>query len=227
MPGKGSAIRVGFLGAGGAVTGKLLPLGKPVEEVDIGEYGAFTLSVVDAANPLFFVPAEQVGWTGSETAEEMEASQVALARLERIRGEVAFKLGFVLDPARARLESQSIPKVAVVASPEDYLDASGQLVSSDEHDLRGRMLSMGKAHKAYALTGAICTAAAAYTEGTLVNRIVQEARGELPKTLRIGHPAGVIEDEAEVENGVLLKATVVRTARRLMEGLVCIPSRVL
>lgn len=227
VPGTASAIRVGFLGAGGAVTGKLLPLGKPVEEVDIGEYGAFTLSVVDAANPLFFVPADQVGWTGSETAAEMEASQVALARLERIRGEVAFKLGFVLDPARARLESQSIPKVAVVASPEDYVDASGNFVSSNEHDLRGRMLSMGKAHKAYALTGAICTAAAAYTEGTLVNRIVQEARGELPKTLRIGHPAGVIEVEAEVENGELLKATVVRTARRLMEGMVCIPSRIL
>lgn len=227
VPGTAPPIRVGFLGAGGAVTGKLLPLGQPVDEVDVGEYGTFTLSVVDAANPLFFVPAEQVGWTGSETADEMEASQVVLARLERIRGEVAFQLGFVMDPARARLESQAIPKVAVVAPPEDYTDASGRPVSAEEHDLRGRMLSMGRAHKAYALTGAICTAAAACTEGTLVNRIVREARGGLPKTLRIGHPAGVIEVEAEARDGELLKATVIRTARRLMEGLVCVPSKVL
>ena len=86
---------------------------------------------------------------------------------------------------------------------------------------------MGRAHRAYALTGAICTAAAAYIEGTLVNRIVREARGEVPRTLRIGHPAGVIEVEAEVEDGELLRATVIRTARRLMEGFVCVPERVL
>jgi hypothetical protein len=227
VPGTAAPIRVGFLGAGGAVTGKLLPTGKPLDEVEIGECGTFALSVVDAANPLFFVGAEAVGWTGSETGEEMEAAQVVLARLERIRGEIAFKLGFVMDPARARAESPAIPKVAVVAPPADYTAASGEIVPAEGHDLRGRMLSMGRAHRAYALTGAICTAAAAYIEGTLVNRIVREARGEVPRTLRIGHPAGVIEVEAEVEDGELLKATVIRTARRLMEGFVCVPERVL
>jgi 2-methylaconitate cis-trans-isomerase PrpF len=227
VPGKSAPIRVGFLGAGGAVTGKLLPLGRPIEEVEIGEYGTFTLSVVDAANPLFFVKAEEVGWTGSETAAEMEASQVVLAKLERIRGEIAFRLGFVMDPARAREKTPAVPKVAVVAPPADYVDSSGRTITAADHDLRGRMLSMGKAHKAYALTGAICTAAAAHIDGTLVNQIVREARGKIPSTLRIGHPAGVIEVEAEVQDGELLKATVIRTARRLMEGFACVPGRVL
>jgi hypothetical protein len=225
VPGMAAPIRVGFLGAGGAVTGKLLPTGRPLDEIEVGEYGTFALSVVDAANPLFFVGAEAIGWTGSETAEEIETSQVSLAKLERIRGEIAFKLGFVMDPARARAESPAIPKVAVVAPPEEYTDASGRTISANDHDLRGRMLSMGRAHRAYALTGAICTAAAAYTEGTLVNRIVREARGNLPETLRIGHSAGVIEVEAEVTDGELLKATVIRTSRRLMEGSVCVPEK--
>ncbi|MBI2880561.1 MAG: 3-methylitaconate isomerase [Candidatus Tectomicrobia bacterium] len=227
VPGTAPPIRVGFLGAGGAVTGKLLPTGKPIEEMEVADLGRVALSVVDAANPLFFVRAEDVGWTGSESAAEMETSGEALARLEKIRGEVARRLGFVADPARARAESPAVPKVAVVAPPADYPDASGKTVPAESHDLRGRMLSMGRAHKAYALTGAICTAAAAFIEGTLVNRIVREARGGLPRTLRIGHPAGVIEVEAEVRDGELLKATVIRTARRLMEGFVCVPAGVL
>ncbi|MFQ5912689.1 MAG: 2-methylaconitate cis-trans isomerase PrpF family protein [Nitrospinota bacterium] len=227
VPGRAPPIRVGFLGAGGAVTGKLLPTGNPIEEMEVGGLGRVTLSVVDAANPLFFVRAEDVGWTGSESAREMDASQEVLAKLERIRGEVARRLGFVQDPARAREESPAVPKVAVVAPAADFVEASGRTVSADDHDLRGRMLSMGRAHKAYALTGAICTAAAAYLEGTLVNRVVRESRKDLPQTLRIGHPAGVIEVEAEFKDGELLKATVIRTARRLMEGVVSVPSRAL
>ncbi len=225
VPGTAAPIRVGFLGAGGAVTGKLLPTGSPFEEMEVADLGRVALSVVDAANPLFFVRAEDVGWTGSESAAEMDAAKDVLAKLEKIRAEVARRLGFVQDPARAREESPAVPKVAVVAPPADYVEASGETVSADGHDLRGRMLSMGKAHKAYALTGAICTAAAAFLDGTLVNRIVLEARGKLPPTLRIGHPAGVIEVEAEIGNGELLKATVIRTARRLMEGSVCVPAR--
>jgi methylitaconate Delta-isomerase len=47
-------------------------------------------------------------------------------------------------------------------------------------------------------------------------------------TVRIGHPAGVIETETRVENNgadeyVVRRATLGRTARRIMEGYVFVP----
>ena len=41
--------------------------------------------------------------------------------------------------------------------------------------------------------------------------------------LRIGHPAGVIETETVIEGGVVKRATLGRTARRIMEGQVFLP----
>ena len=89
---------------------------------------------------------------------------------------------------------------------------------------------MQKMHKAYPVTGAICTVAAGMIPGTIVNQVAR--RGIIERgVIRIGHPAGIISPEGEMskEKGtfILKKATVDRTARCLMKGYAYIPKSTL
>ena len=92
----------------------------------------------------------------------------------------------------------------------------------------GRFMSMGTLHKAYAVTGAICTTGAAKIEGTVLHELL--SRGALEASeIRLGHPGGVIVVGTEVEkkgNSYEYKEAVIgRTARRLMDGYVYVPGK--
>jgi 2-methylaconitate cis-trans-isomerase PrpF len=82
---------------------------------------------------------------------------------------------------------------------------------------------MGKAHRAYALTGAIATAAAAKIEGTVVHAVSRPADGP---DVTFRHPSGLLTIHVEMEKVDTPRVQwvgVVRTARRLMEGFVLVP----
>jgi 2-methylaconitate cis-trans-isomerase PrpF len=102
----------------------------------------------------------------------------------------------------------------------------GVLREAADVDLVARIMSMGQLHRAYALTGAICTTVAAQIPGTLVYEVVSE-RARASGSLRLGHPSGVMDLSATVyqegETWYVEKASAARTARRLMEGEVYIP----
>lgn len=89
---------------------------------------------------------------------------------------------------------------------------------------------MGRLHRAYALTGAICTTVAAQIPGTLVYDVVSD-RTRAGGGLRLGHPSGVMDLSASIhKEGAhwdVEKASATRTARRLMEGDIYIPKRLL
>jgi 2-methylaconitate cis-trans-isomerase PrpF len=96
-------------------------------------------------------------------------------------------------------------------------------VKASEVDLVSRVMFMQQMHKTYAGTSTVCTGVASRLPGTIVHEMTR------PETLdrdivRIGHPAGVIETEARVEMSgnayVVRRATLGRTARRIMEGYV-------
>ena len=78
-------------------------------------------------------------------------------------------------------------------------------------------------HKAFAVTGAICTGVAARIEGTIINELLSQ-RGRGQETIIIGHPLGVLPVEVsakkEQDRIKLERAAVYRTARRIMEGYV-------
>jgi 2-methylaconitate cis-trans-isomerase PrpF len=79
---------------------------------------------------------------------------------------------------------------------------------------------MQQTHKTYAGTSTVCTGVASKLAGTIVHEF---SRKRNVKELRIGHPAGVIETETVIENGKVRRATLGRTARRIMDGLVYLP----
>ena len=221
VPGTGAPIRLDFIEPGGAGTGALLPTGRRLDYIDV-EGAEVELSMVDAANPCVFVAPEGLGLNGTELPDEIEARRDLLERLEAIRQAASIRMGLCETPEDAAL-LQAIPKIAVVCAPKPYRSLDGSTIDERSIDLVVRMMSMGQAHRAIPLTGALCVSVAASIDGTLVH---SAATPHLP--LRIGHPSGILPATAVVEQGGTgvhaVSAGVFRTARRLMEGHVLVPS---
>ncbi len=154
--------------------------------------------------------------------------QVVLTSLETIRCQGAVILGLALTPEEACETSQDVPKIAFVSEPRNYGTITGRSIKQEETDLVARIMSMGTLHKAYAVTGAICTAGAAKIQGTVVYEMLREESHGTDE-VRLGHPGGIISVGTTMgKNGDTYhyrEAIVDRTARRLMDGYVYVPER--
>lgn len=225
VPGSGAKITLKFVSPQGAASGRLLPTGHARDVIEL-EGQRYEYSFVDSANPVIFVHPEDFGVTGTETPAQFNAlpncSEIC-RKLEIIRGTGAILLGFAKDLEDARINSQTLPKIAFVTRPAEYTTGSGKTISSGQIDLVGRLFSVNmKMIDAYMGTGAICTITAANTPGTIVNEIVH---GGPVSHLRIGHPWGVMDAYADLDkrpDGTysLLSGNLDRTARRIMDGYV-------
>jgi 2-methylaconitate cis-trans-isomerase PrpF len=133
-------------------------------------------------------------------------------------------MGMISDPARSKQESPATPILGMVSPPADYRNEIGRsTVKAEEVDLVSRVMFMQQMHKTYAGTSTVCTGVASKIPSTLVHEMTRKET--LDRDLvRIGHPAGVISTETRGElngnNYVVRRATLGRTARRLMEGYV-------
>jgi 2-methylaconitate cis-trans-isomerase PrpF len=226
VPGTGARIALDFLDPGGAVTGRLLPTGHPQDALEVPGVGAITASLVDATNPMVFVRAKDLGLDGTERPEDLDGRPGLPARLEAIRGAAAVRMGLATSPEDAGRTSPAVPKVAVVAPPAAYRTNAGAPVEPHAVDLIARIVSMGKVHRAFALTGAMCLAVATRIPGTVAHEAA--SFGEASGDVRIGHPSGVLVVAAAVTRAAddaltARTVTVYRTARRLMEGSVLVP----
>lgn len=221
VPNPGAEVRVEFLDAGGGVTGVLLPTGQPRDTLRVdGE--EIEASVLDVGNPAVLVPLEALGLRPHETTELLERDGALRERLLAIReaGARAAALAVAEDgevPAH-------IPKIAVVAAPGRFTTLSGRTVDRSEIDVLAWALTMGRLHRAYPVTAAMATAVAALIPGT----VVADRVARIGPRLRIGHPSGVLEIEAEVSGTdawppVVDRVVVGRTARKIIEGEVVLP----
>ncbi|MFB0505194.1 MAG: 2-methylaconitate cis-trans isomerase PrpF family protein [Thermodesulfobacteriota bacterium] len=227
IPGTGGKVTLHFVNPGGSVTGKLLPTGNVTDAIEVPGIGEITISIIDAANPVVFVGAKDIGLKGTEISE-IDGSAEIRQKLEAIRSRGAVMLGLASSPEEASEISQDVPKMAFVSEPQDYTAVTGRNISKDEVDIVGRIMSMGTLHKAYAVTGAICTAGAAKIEGTVLHELLGKGALET-KEIRLAHPGGIIPVGVEVDkegNSFEYKEAVLgRTARRLMDGYVYVPEK--
>ncbi|KQX38107.1 3-methylitaconate isomerase [Devosia sp. Root436] len=226
VPGTGARILVDFADTAGGATGALLPTGNVVDSLDVPGIGPVEVSLVDIGNAHVFIRAADMGLTGTESTAEIDAQTELRQRLELIRGAAAARMGMIADAARSRQDSPATPILGLVAPPADYLNhLTGAAVPADAIDLVARLQFMQQTHKTYAGTSTVCTGVAARIPGTLVHAAARHSAGA---EIRIGHPGGVIETETLVEAGpggpVVRRATLGRTARRILEGRVFIPS---
>lgn len=220
VPGTASPVRLKFVEPSGTLGKGLLPTGNAVDVLKVPGFGDVEVSIIDAANPLVFVKAKDLGLTGRELPDELNASQEKLDLLETVRGLAAVKLGLIEDYTRSAWDTPGIPKMTFVSEAETYVTADGKEIPKESIDLLSRMMSMQKTHPSYAMTGAMCTAAAAVVPGSVVNQVLRDDVDT--QYIRIGHPGGILEcgvDYQESSAVPYIEDTFgFRTANLLMEG---------
>ena len=226
VPGTASPVKLKFVNPAGTLGKGLLPTGNVVDTLDVPGFGKVQVSIIDAANPLVFAKAKDLGLTGKELPDEINGNPETLDLLEKIRGLAAQKLNLIDDYKRSAWDTPGIPKMTFVAEPEDYTASDGKAIAQKDIDLLSRMMSMQKAHPSYAMTGAMCTAAAAVTPGSVVNQVL--APNADTQFIRIGHAAGILECGADfrLKDGETVPEIDdtfgFRTANLLMEGIATI-----
>ena len=217
VPGTGAEIRVSFLEPEGSVTGRLFPSGNRMDVFRIPGGRAVQGTLVDAGTAAVFVQAENLGLKGTELLE-LNEDKALLLKLEAIRGQAAVLCGLVQDWREAGSMNPAVPDIVLVGKPEQYSALHGEVVEREQMDLTARCFCMGAMHRAFPVTTAIALCAAASAPGTAVSMVL-EPGGLDGQAIRIGHVSGVLPIEIEAQGGVLKSAACIRTARRIMEGI--------
>lgn len=203
--------------------GAMFPTGNVVDTLEVPEIGSFEATFINAGIPTIFLNAGALGYLGTELQDDINNDLAALQKFETIRTYGALAMGLIQDPAEAE-SRQHTPKIALVAPAETYLASSGKTIAAEDIDLSVRALSMGKLHHAMMGTAAVAIGAAAAVPGTLVN--IAAGGGER-SAVRFGHPSGTLRVGAEaIEQAgkwTVVKASMSRSARTLMEGWVRVP----
>lgn len=224
VPGTGSKIELDYKMTYGSATGRLLPTGNPVDLLFVPGIGEFPVSIVDIANSVCFVKAEDLGISGKESRPEIAEDRSLCDKLEAIREQAAIRCGFMKEGEIGAVVSPLRPMIAFVAPAQDYEDyASKAVIKKEETDFLARIIYNQMPVETYTGTGTICTATAAMISGTVVNQVCS-TRPRETGTVRFGHSRGINCVDVEVEetgNGpVVRKAAFLRTARRIMDGFV-------
>ncbi len=203
--------------------GALFPTGKLVDKLEVPGIGTFDATMINAGIPTIFLNAADIGYQGTELQDDINGDAKALAMFETIRAHGALRMGLITELAQAETR-QHTPKVAFVSPPKAYTASSGKEIGSGDVDLLVRALSMGKLHHAMMGTAAVAIGVAGSIPGTLVNLA---AGGGEREAVRFGHPSGTLRVGAEARmvegEWKVIKATMSRSARILMEGWVRVP----
>jgi 4-oxalomesaconate tautomerase len=152
--------------------------------------------------PSIVFKAEDVGATGYESRADLDAAEDLKARIETIRLAAGplMNLGDVKD--------KSVPKMMLVAPPQH-----GGAVTV-------RSFIPHRAHATIGVLGAVSVATACLLEGSPAAEVAAIPEGSR-KTLSVEHPTGEMTCVLEVdENGQVVSAALLRTARKLMDGVV-------
>lgn len=207
VPGTAAPIVLGFMDVVGSKTGALLPTGRAREIIDDIE-----VTCLDVAMPMVIMRAQDLGRTGYEGKAETDADAALLARIEAIRRIAGERMGL------GEVSSKVIPKVGLLAPPR------GDGTVTSHYFVPHRL------HAAHAVTGAVCVACCCTLEGSIADGLARVERTPT-QTVRIEHPSGTLDVRLETEGGGdamrVLRAGVVRTARKLFSGQVFVPERVL
>ena len=204
MPGTAAPVVLNFEGAEGSLTGKLFPTGSRVDVID-----GIEVTCLDSAMPLMIVNAKSVGMTGGENPRELDGNADLMRRIETLRREAGRRMGL------GDVTDSVVPK-PVLVSPGD-----GGLA------IRSRYFTPHSCHRAHAVTGAIGVAGSLVLPGTVSSALRDDAPFSQGR-VSVLHPAGRLDISIEVdalgERPRIVKAGVVRTARKIMQGTVSIPA---
>ncbi len=223
VPGTGAKIALDWSSVVGGTTGKLLPTGNPMDTVEL-DGRTYHISIVDAGTISVFVHASELGMSGTETPQQIEADGELCRLLESVRGKACELIGLVDDYREAVHKTPYLPFICPVTEAADYTCFNGTQVKAADIDFAARLFNMGHlVNKTYAGSGTVCTGVAARIRGSVVYDLLKDD-AKARETLCFGHSSGRIPVEAvlqeDADNGwTVKKVNIFRTARVLMDGI--------
>ncbi|MBS0367028.1 MAG: 4-oxalomesaconate tautomerase [Proteobacteria bacterium] len=206
VPGTAAAVAIDFLDIAGSSCGALLPTGHARDLIDGVE-----VTCIDNGMPVVLMRAEDLGKTGSEAPEDLEADSALKSRIEKIR----LALGPLMH--LGDVSRKTVPKMCLISRAR----RGGALHT--------RTFIPHRVHEAIGVLGAVSVATACITPGSIAQELTDVPSGQGTQTLDIEHPTGffTVQMTVTVDNGQVSvnRAALVRTARKLMEGSVYVPER--
>lgn len=197
VPGTHAPVPLEFRDTAGSSCGALLPTGNTVDHVN-----GVAVTLIDNGMPCVVMKAIDLGITGYEDRDWLDAATDLKARIEAIRliGGPMMKLGDVT--------AKSVPKMMLVAPPR-----GGGAVTV-------RSFIPHRAHATIGVLGAVSVATACLLPGSPAAEVAVVPQGR-SKMLSVEHPTGEMSCVLETDaTGVVVSAALLRTARKLMDGVV-------
>jgi 4-oxalomesaconate tautomerase len=197
VPGTAAPIPLAFRDTAGSSCGALLPTGNTVDVID-----GVPCTLIDNGMPCVVFRAEDVGATGYEDRDTLDADTALKQRVESIR----LKAGPIMN--LGDVAEKSVPKMNLVAAPRN-----GGAVTV-------RAFIPQRAHASIGVLGAVSVATACLLEGSPAAAVAKVPSGRR-KSLSVEHPTGETTCLLETdEEGNVVTAAMLRTARKLMDGMV-------
>ena len=197
VPGTAAPVPIEFRDTAGSSCGALLPTGHAVDRVEGVE-----VTMIDNGMPCVVLRAADMGISGTETPEELEAKTALRERLETVR----LAAGPLMN--LGNVSEKSVPKLTMVSAARN-----GGAIST-------RTFIPHRCHKTIGVLGAVSVATACLIEGSPAYDLAERGSGS-ERRLSIEHPTGEMTVIANLDDGgTVTGAAILRTARKLMDGLV-------
>ncbi len=200
VPGTGSSVLENFPEASGSTCGALLPTGRSIDVIDGVE-----VTCIDNGMPVVVLRAGDIGISGYESREELDANTNLKKKLESIRLQAGplMTLGDVTE--------QSVPKMTLVAAPRH-----GGAIAT-------RTFIPHRCHASIGVLGAVSVATACMLPDSPATTLSHIPQG-VEKLISVEHPIGetsvVMHVTIDQGNIKVHKAAILRTARKLFSGYV-------
>jgi len=195
VPGTAAPIPLAFRDTAGSSCGALLPTGNAVDRVC-----GIAVTMIDNGIPCVVLRASDVGITGYEDRETLDADTALKHRIEAIRL-VAGPLMNLGDVVR-----KSVPKMMLVSPPRD-----GGTISV-------RSFIPHRCHASIGVLGAVSVASACLLDGSPAHDVAVAGSG-VSRTISVEHPSGETSCFVELDPaGEITTAGILRTARKLFDG---------
>jgi len=197
VPGTAAPISLAFSDTAGSTCGALLPTGQVLDTVD-----GVQVTCIDNGMPVVVLDAADLGITGYESPETLEANTDFTDRLEHIRLQAGKLMGL------GDVSKQTVPKMTLVSAP------------SGDGVLNTRTFIPFRCHTSIGVLGAVTVGTAARIPGSVAQRLSRTTENNV---VRIEHPTGFFDVEIDVrqdDSGDVQVdyAAALRTARKLFDG---------
>ena len=197
VPGSHAPVPLEFRDTAGSSCGALLPTGNAVDFVN-----GVPVTLIDNGMPCVVMKASDLGITGYEDRDWLDNATDLKARIEAIR----LAAGPMMNLGDVR--EKSVPKMMLVAPPRD-----GGAVCV-------RSFIPHRAHATIGVLGAVSVGTACLIATSPAAEVAQIPDGPR-KLLSVEHPTGEMSCVLEIdEAGAVTSAALLRTARKLMDGVI-------